>query len=124
MYATEVDSQNLHAQSNTTSKTESPPTRVSTHCVTWDESDVYTIIGDSSKKRFWAMLMHDGTKVRENGGIGHHTILDCFLSVLPNHHLDRIVEMTFQKLSRSKSIATSCNELLKFFVILLLSTRY
>lgn len=66
----------------------------------------------------------DGETIREGGAIGTRSPYDCFMTMFPFEHLVLTKELTHERLLKSGKNGTSISELLRFFGILMLMTRF
>ena len=96
---------------------------VTIHDVTWTEQ-VSSPIGVHVPRRFWKVRSFDGETIREGGGIGSRSPYDCFMAMLPFDHLVQIKNITHDRLLEHGKKGTSVSEVLRFFRILMLMTRY
>ena len=94
------------------------------HDVSWTEEHVKAPVGGHVPKRFWKVRTFDGETIREGGGIGSGSPYDCFMAMFPFNHLVRIRELTHERLLQHGKKGTSVSEILRFFGILVLMTRF
>lgn len=94
------------------------------HDVTWLRENVTTPICGAIVRREWSAQMHDGNRLVEGCGIESYRLVDIFFSLFPMHHMENIVSWTSEKLDDLNEKTTSQTEVLRFFGILILSTRF
>ena len=103
-----------------------PPVVV--HGFEWHDADVLQPIGGPVARRAWSVRTLGDEIIAEGGdavGFGRsRTPLDYFFAVFPQDQLARMVRLTSAKLVQAGVLPTSPGELVKFFGVLLLSTRF
>ena len=92
--------------------------------VEWFTKDVWSPIGGSVHKRYWHVRSPSGDYLGADCGGHRFTPYDCFMSMFPNNHLRLIVELTTAALQRIGRAGSSANEILRFFGVLILPTRF
>ncbi len=98
------------------------------HGVLWKQKDVNAPIGGRIPRRYWQMRTFGGDSITEGDDAGparsRRTTIDYFMASFPHVHLLEIVRVTSDKLQRKQKRGLSTGELLKFFGVLVLGTRY
>ena len=108
------------------SQTAASPTLA--HGFEWRDQQVLQPIGGPVPRKPWSVRALGGDIISEGGdavGFGRtRTPLDYFFSVFPQDQLTRVTELTSAKLESRRLPPTSPGEILKFFGILILTTRF
>jgi len=103
-----------------------PPVVV--HGFEWRDADVLQPIGGPVARRAWSVRTLRDEIIAEGGdavGFGRsRTPPDYFFAVFPQDQLARMVRLTSAKSVQAGVMPTSPGELVKFFGVLLLSTRF
>jgi len=108
------------------SQTAASPTLA--HGFEWRDQQVLQPIGGPVPRKPWSVRALGGDIISEGGdavGFGRtRTPLDYFFAVFPQDQLTRVTELTSAKLESRRLPPTSPGEILKFFGILILATRF
>ena len=86
--------------------------------VEWFRKDILAPIGGDAPRHLWRVDTPSGS-----GGQGYSQY-DCFMSMFPQAYLLKIVALTSLKLMRIWCPRTSPQEILRFFGVLVLCTRF
>ena len=92
--------------------------------VQWNTSTVDTPLNGTVGTRLWSVTEPDGQIVNEGSLSTTMRPLDCFQWMFPMVFLSTIVQNTNKKLCSSCIRPTTAGELLKFFGVLILMTRF
>ena len=98
--------------------------RITVHGVEWMERDVRLPLNGIVPRRYWSVTHVTGSRIAENQGATGLTPYDYFSWMFPMSHLRTIVDQTNLNLARHAKQVTSPSEILKFFGVLVLMTRY
>lgn len=105
-----------------------PRAEVVCHGTVWSKYSGDDYIGDQVHMKDWTVLSNTGEQIREGGdnfGPGlHRKLIEYFLIMLPHDQLMRMVRLTSEQLIRSAKAPVTVTELLRFFGIVILCTRY
>ena len=101
----------------------------SQECVTvqgvrWLESDIRIALNGPVPRRYWTVAHVTGYSIAENQGVSGLTPYDYFTWMFPMSHLPTIVTQTNMNLARYSKALTTPDEILRFFGVLVLMTRY
>lgn len=97
---------------------------VTIHDVNWVRENVTTPMNGVTTRKLWILKMQDGNQLVQAGGFRSYRIVDIFISLFPMHHMTNIVSWTSDKLHNISEAITSQTEILKFFGLLILLTRF
>ena len=97
---------------------------VHVHGVLWKEAVVSSSLNGSVPTRLWSITGPDGQVVTEGSIPMSMKPLDCFQWTFPMSFLSSIVQNTNKNLCTNHVSSTSAGEILKFFGIFLLMTRF
>jgi Transposase IS4 len=108
---------------------QSPPDEpIVVHGVKWRLKTVLEPIGGVVARRTWPVRSITGDLIFEGGdaifGDNRRTPYEYFMAIFPPDALMRIVMLTSEKLREKGKQVTRGGEILKFFGILILGTRY
>lgn len=101
-----------------------PPDEVEVHGVTWKEQPVTEPVNGYVTRRPWKVSHFTGQIIGENHGSNGKTPLDYFTWMFPMSHLGKIVTMTNLNLVKNGRPVTSTSEILRFFGVIVLMSRY
>lgn len=94
------------------------------HGLDWYKEEVWNPIGGAAPRRFWSVRTAGGEVIREGGGIRGLTPFDCFMTMFPSTHLQDMQKLTTEKLLKEGTSGTTVSEILRFFGVLILMTRF
>jgi len=98
------------------------------HVFEWRDQQVLHPIGGPLSRKPWSVRALGGDIISEGGhavGFGRtRTLPDYFFTVFPQDQLTRVTELTSTKLESRRLLPTSPGEILNFFGILILATRF
>jgi hypothetical protein len=98
--------------------------KILSHGYEWVEEPVLAPIGGSDCYRNWYVRGWDGTDICEGADTSGRAPLDYFFDMFPHKHLQVIVILTNEGLRQNELEPISIGELLKYFGILVLMTRF
>ncbi len=82
------------------------------------------LVHQEGQKRLWKVRVATGNNVIERCGIGDLQPYDCFLSMFPHDHVRKIVQWSSKRLAEAGKRQKSIGEILRFFGVLVLCTRF
>jgi hypothetical protein len=98
------------------------------HGVEWKQRDVLQPVGGTAVRRMWEMRTVEGESIVEGGDSGtlvpRRRPFDYFMAAFPQSHILHMVRLTSKALQEKGKRGISPGELLKFFGVLILGTRY
>jgi hypothetical protein len=95
------------------------------HGYEWHREDVLAPIGGVIRKRSWVLTVPGGRHISAGSDYSiPRSLLEYFLAVLPVKHMAKIVELTSENLRKKSQRPTRCSEVLKFFGVMILMTRF
>lgn len=97
---------------------------VTTHGNNWLPQDVCTPLNGLVRRRIWSVSNVTGYRISEGQGHADMTPLDYFYWMFPMSHLGDIVEMMSYQLEQEQNIPTNASEVLRYFGILILMSRF
>lgn len=97
---------------------------VTSHGIDWSYKDIRVPLNGSVPRRMWSVSHVAGSRIAEDQGVTDMSPLDYFQWMFPMSHLRIIVRLTNAELSKLDKSPTSESEVLRFFGILLLMSRY
>ena len=113
---------------NETPNRPSVPIAQVAHNTTWviDDAASKRDINGAIPRRLWYLTDATGDRISENDHqkLESISLLDAFLLMFPPDHLIHIINLTNRKLRTANYLETSKGEIVKFFGIIILSTRF
>lgn len=97
---------------------------VNVNGVDWEPGMAFVPIGGPVARQLWSFVSHSGETFTESTVPARRNPLDCFLDSFPTSYLSRIVDLTNSKLSHYELQETTREELLQYFGVLILCTRF
>jgi hypothetical protein len=98
---------------------------VHVHGYTWEREQILSPVGGPVRRRQWCLTVPGGRDILEGSDFSEsRPILEYFLASFPIRHLSTIVTLTNENLISRKFTLTSPKEILKFFGVMLLMTRF
>ena len=97
---------------------------VTCHGNRWIEADVNDPINGSVPHKHWWVSHITGSRITEGHGVNGLSPYDYFMWMFPISHLGEIVTYTNIRLARVGKTNTTSTEILKFFGVLILLTRF
>ena len=97
---------------------------VSVHGTDWYEMKATCPIGGHIPRTFWTVRGLNGDTLHEGACYRNRKPFDCFMDMFPQRHLVAITYMTSNSLAQLNKPETTVSEILKFFGILILMTRF
>jgi hypothetical protein len=98
------------------------------HGVEWKQRDVLQPVGGAVVRRMWEMRTVGGESIVEGGDSGtlapRRRPFDYFMAAFPQSHIVHMEQLTSKALQTKGKREISPGELLKFFGVLILGTRY
>jgi hypothetical protein len=95
------------------------------HGYHWKREDVQAPIGGPLRRRQWMLTVPGGRDITQNGDfLNERPIIEYFLALLPIAHLNVMVELTNENLLKAKQRLTRPSEILRFFGLMILMTRF
>jgi Transposase IS4 len=126
---TEQDAGDDHVSSAAYSRPVAPaqgtqPPVATVHGVEWFEEDVRIPIGGLVPRIPWCVRCADGSIVSEACDRSDKTPYDYFMMMYPHEHLITVCRLTNKRLVNAGNKRTTVGEILKFYGILVLMTRF
>ena len=97
---------------------------VTCHGLRWIEADVNDQINGGVPHKHWWVSHITGARITEGHGVNGLSPYDYFMWMFPISHLGEIVAYTNIRLARMGKTYTTSAEILKFFGVLILLTRF
>lgn len=97
---------------------------VTSHGTDWVPRDIRLPLNGSVPRKHWAVTNVTGMRISEDQGIRDMTPIDYFQWMFPMSHLGTIVILTNQELIARDKQPTTATEILRFFGVLVLMSRY
>ena len=98
--------------------------RITVHGIEWIECHVRFSLNGIVPRRYWSVTPENGSGIAENQGATGLTPYNYFSWMFPMSHLRTFVDQINLKLARHAKQVTSSSEILNFFGVLVLMTRY
>ena len=90
----------------------------------WHIGEVTNPIGGPIPRRYWNVRTCAGDIIREGGGVSTNKPVFYFMTMFPHKHLSQIVALTNICFLAKNERLTTPGEVIKFFGILLLMSRW
>jgi hypothetical protein len=95
------------------------------HGYQWQLEGVQNPIGGPIIRNQWVLMVPGGRDITRNGDfLNSRPIIDYCLAFLPISHLNVMVELTNDNLLKAKQKLTGPFEILRFFCVMILMTRF
>ncbi len=94
------------------------------HGAAWTAADIRLPLNGTVRRKHWSVSCVTGQQVSEGCGVADMSPYDYFLWMFPMSHLPAIVSLTNEQLARHAKPATNASEILRFFGVLVLMSRY
>ena len=94
------------------------------HGLEWTQSDISVPLNGPAPRRQWSVLNVAGQCIADGQGVPHLSPFDFFMYMFPMSHLSQIVALTNLELQRRDKQLTTSGEILRYFGVLVLMSRF